>query len=167
MCTYFRQLEVLTRAEWILVSTGDAGPTFHRHWIRVCLHSVDTPPPTESTVQYWMVDVQSRRRWTSVEPALGWRVVFAGHSVLGDTGPLSYLANTGYSHNAVSLSAHRLRRWPNIETALGEWPVFARYYQPLSCGRGDISSFCLQKTVKFSCSFFLYCDFEEETKQRK
>ena len=23
------------------------------------------------------------------------------------------------------MSAHRLRRWPNIETALGEWPVFA------------------------------------------
>ena len=34
-------------------------------------------------------------------------------------------ANTRHSHNAVSMLAHRLRRWPNIETALGECPVFA------------------------------------------
>ena len=34
-------------------------------------------------------------------------------------------ANTGHSPNAVSMLAHRLRRWPNIETALGECPVFA------------------------------------------
>ena len=30
-----------------------------------------------------------------------------------------------YSPNAVSMLAHRLRRWPNIETALGECVVFA------------------------------------------
>ena len=29
-------------------------------------------------------------------------------------------AKTGSSPNAVSMLAHRLRRWPNIETALGE-----------------------------------------------
>ena len=34
-------------------------------------------------------------------------------------------ANTGNSPNAVSILAHRLRRWPNIETALGECSVFA------------------------------------------
>ena len=34
-------------------------------------------------------------------------------------------ANTGYSPNAVSMLGHRLRRWPNIEIALGECPVFA------------------------------------------
>ena len=34
-------------------------------------------------------------------------------------------ANTGHSHNAVSMLAHRLRRWPNIETALGKCPVFS------------------------------------------
>ena len=34
-------------------------------------------------------------------------------------------ANTGHSPNVVSMVAHRLRRWPNIETALGECPVFA------------------------------------------
>ena len=62
--------------------------------------------------------------------ALNWHWVFgvfAGHSVVGelamipaDTGPLSYLAKTGYSHNTVSILAHRLRRWPNIKAALGE-----------------------------------------------
>ena len=31
MCTRSRQHEVLTRAKWILASTGDAGPTFNRH----------------------------------------------------------------------------------------------------------------------------------------
>ena len=71
-----------------------------------------------------MVYGQSRRRWTSVKPTLSWRVVFAGHCVVdqlaADTGPLSYPANTGYSHNAVSMLAHRLRRWSNMETALGE-----------------------------------------------
>ena len=34
-------------------------------------------------------------------------------------------SNTGHSPNAVSMLAHRLRRWPNIETALDECPVFA------------------------------------------
>ena len=33
MCTRSRQHEVLTRAEWILASTGDAGPTFNRRWV--------------------------------------------------------------------------------------------------------------------------------------
>ena len=38
-------------------------------------------------------------------------------------------ANTGHSPNAVSMLAHRLQRWPNIETPLGECPV--------SAGRAD------------------------------
>ena len=33
--------------------------------------------------------------------------------------------NTDYSHNAVSMLGHRLRRWANIETALSECAVFA------------------------------------------
>ena len=36
-----------------------------------------------------------------------------------------YPANAEHSPNAVSMLAHRLRRWPNIETALCECPVFA------------------------------------------
>ena len=34
-------------------------------------------------------------------------------------------ANIRHSPNAVSMLAHRLRRWPNIKTALGECLVFA------------------------------------------
>ena len=34
-------------------------------------------------------------------------------------------ANTGHSPKAASMLTHRLRRWPDIETALGECPVFA------------------------------------------
>ena len=34
-------------------------------------------------------------------------------------------SNTGNSPNAISMLAHRLRRWPNIETALGKCPVCA------------------------------------------
>ena len=37
------------------------------------------------------------------------------------------ITNTGHSHKAVSMLAHCLRRWANIETALGEYPVFAGY----------------------------------------
>ena len=47
-CRY-RQHEVglLTRVEWILASTGDAGPTFNRHWAGVGLYS----PPALSTTK--------------------------------------------------------------------------------------------------------------------
>ena len=40
-CRYC-QHEVLTRAEWILASTSDAGPTFSRHWVGVGLLGVLT-----------------------------------------------------------------------------------------------------------------------------
>ena len=33
--------------------------------------------------------------------------------------------NTAHAQNAVSKLGHRLRRWPNIETSLGECNVFA------------------------------------------
>ena len=36
-----------------------------------------------------------------------------------------FRANTENSTNAVSMLADRIRRWPSIETALGESPVFA------------------------------------------
>ena len=32
-----RHNEVLTRKNWILASTGDAGPTLNRHWVGVGL----------------------------------------------------------------------------------------------------------------------------------
>ena len=67
------------------------------------------------------------RHWPSISPVLGNRVVFGA------------TLNVGYSDNAVSRLAHRLRLWSKIETELAEWPVFS--YQPLSCWRGDISSF--------------------------
>ena len=39
-CRYYSQHEVglLTTVEWILASTGDAGPTCTRHWVGVALH---------------------------------------------------------------------------------------------------------------------------------
>ena len=37
----------------------------------------------------------------------------------------TFPANTWHLPNAVSMLAHRLRRWPNIETAMGECRVFA------------------------------------------
>ena len=37
-------------------------------------------------------------------------------------------ANTGHSPSSVSMLAHRLRRWPNIGTALDECPVFAEWH---------------------------------------
>ena len=49
---------------------------------------------------------------------------------------LSYPANTGHSPNAVSMLGQRRRRCANIETALGECPVFAGYSpQHVSCKR--------------------------------
>ena len=112
-----------------------APATLAQHWTDIWSVSACTlwphPPPTESTVQCWRVDGKSRQRWTSVEPALGWRVVFAGHSVVGhlvaDTGPLSYLANTVFDAGP-TLKQH----WVNYLCLLGI------SYQPLNCGIGDI-----------------------------
>ena len=45
-CQY-RQNEVLTRTEWVLAGTGNAGPTFNRHWVGVGLYS----PPAVCTAR--------------------------------------------------------------------------------------------------------------------
>ena len=45
-CRY-RQHEVLIRAEWILAYTGEADPTFKRHWVGVGLYS----PPAVCTAR--------------------------------------------------------------------------------------------------------------------
>ena len=42
------QHEVLTRAEWIPASTGDAGPAFNRHWVSVILYL----PPAICTARH-------------------------------------------------------------------------------------------------------------------
>ena len=47
---------------------------------------------------------------------------------------VSLRCDTGHSPNAASMLGHRLRRWPNIETALGEFPVFLGLTQPLNLG---------------------------------
>ena len=47
-------------------------------------------------------------------------------------------ANTGHSPKAVSMLAHRLWRWPNIETALGECPVFAGVFAEVCSGAGTM-----------------------------
>ena len=65
-CRY-RQHEVLTRAERMLASTGDAGPTFNRHLVSVVMYS----PPAA-----WIARPRSpanTRRWTSAGLMLGKR----------------------------------------------------------------------------------------------
>ena len=57
-----RQHEVLTRAEWILASTDDAGPTFKRHWVCVGLYS----PPAVCTAR------PAAQQTRGVEPVLVW-----------------------------------------------------------------------------------------------
>ena len=140
-------------------STSDAGPAINRHCrIGVSLYSVDTPPPTESTVQCWMVDGQSRRRWTSVKPALGWGVVFAGHCVVdqlaADTGPQWLSSKHGLFTQCCFNVVHRLWRWPKIETALSEWPVFAGILAiNLLAAEGETSLVFVYKNGE-SCSYY-------------
>ena len=47
MWTHTCNYDVLTRTEWILASTGEAGPTVNRHWVGVSLYS----PPAVSTAR--------------------------------------------------------------------------------------------------------------------
>ena len=88
-----------------------APATLAQHWIGVSLYSVDTPPPTESTVQCCMIDGQSRRRWTSIKPASGWRVVFAGHCVVDQLALIRY-------HLAIQqtrgIQTMLFRCWPTV-----------------------------------------------------
>ena len=89
-CQYYSQHEVglLTPVEWILASTGEAGPTFNRHWVGVGMYS----PPAVSTnllsttkpanTRRWtsacLMLGQHRRWWASIVPALRKRLVLAG-----------------------------------------------------------------------------------------
>ena len=89
MCTHSQQHEVLTRAEWILASTGNNGQIFNRYGVGVSLYS----PPAICTARpacYWtqpsntsrwtsagLMLGQRHRRWTSIGPTFGQRLVFA------------------------------------------------------------------------------------------
>ena len=78
LCRY-RQPQVLTRAEWILASTDDTGPTFNRHCVGVGLYL----PPAVCTARPSATSAGSllghrRRRWARIGTALGQRLVFSG-----------------------------------------------------------------------------------------
>ena len=47
---------------------------------------------------------------------------------------ISSPASTGHSPNAVSMLGQRQRRWANVGTALGEYPVFTGRLQRRGCG---------------------------------
>ena len=67
---------------------------------------------------YFKTAQQTLLCWCNVEPA----------SQTMDTGiRADFPANTGHLPNAVSMLTYRFRRWPIIETTLGECPVFARW----------------------------------------
>ena len=70
-CRYCHH-EVLTRAEWILASTSDAGPTFNRLCVGVGLY---LPPAVSTTTPacYWTQLPANTKRWTSAGLILGQR----------------------------------------------------------------------------------------------
>ena len=78
---------------------------------------------------------QRRRQWSSITSALGQCIVLSGvsgagiESVTSIVDPMQQSENPVQSTNAVSLSGQYRRLWVNIETALGEWYVFARSIQ--------------------------------------
>ena len=54
--------------------------------------------------------------------------------------------------------AHRLRRWPNIEAALGKWPVFAGILAiNLLAAEGETSPVFAYKNGESSSSYSKYC----------
>ena len=89
-------------------------------------------PPPAKVVQKWTFDTnyscfKFRQCWDNlshVRPPLPHHCPTTAPRIT-----LIIPANTGHSTNAVSMLAHRLRRWPNIETTLGECPVFAGMHQ--------------------------------------
>ena len=78
--------------KWIMASTGDAGPTFNRHWVDVGLHcQTRSPANTRRCTSAGFTLDQRRRWWARIGPALGQRLVFAGsvdrpHFILHITG---------------------------------------------------------------------------------
>ena len=71
---YYSQHEVglLTTVEWILASTGDAGPTFTRHWVGVGLHCLTrSPANTRRWTSAGFMLGQHHRRWARIGPSIG------------------------------------------------------------------------------------------------
>ena len=68
--------------------------------------------------------------WPSITSGLGQCIMFSGVSGSG-MGSVTIIMqqseNPAQSPNAVSMTGQRRRLWVNIETALGECHVFAKY----------------------------------------
>ena len=79
-CRYYSQYEVglLTTVEWILPSTGDAGPTFTRHWVSVTLHCLTRSPAVLVLCWASVADggPELDQHWINVSCLLG---VLTGH----------------------------------------------------------------------------------------
>ena len=80
-CQYYSQHEVglLTTVDCILASTGDACPTFNRHWVGFDLHcQTRSPANTRHWTSAGFMLGQRRRQWARIGPASGQRLVSAG-----------------------------------------------------------------------------------------
>ena len=72
------EVGLLTTVEWILASTGDAGQTFNRHCVSVCLHcQTRSPANTRCWTSAGFMLCQRCRWWARIGPALGQRLLFA------------------------------------------------------------------------------------------
>ena len=81
-------------------------------------------------IHQWLLHpVSCFRKWGMMGEMFNHKPIVLSPSDISDNSlqcrPIIVPANTGHSSNAVSILVHRLRRWPNIETALDECPVFA------------------------------------------
>ena len=77
---------------------------------------------------------QCCRRWPSITSALGQCILLSGGSgaeIESVTRIMQPSENTVQSPNAVSMTGQRRRLWVNIETALGEYHVFAQSIQQI------------------------------------
>ena len=77
---YYSQYEVglLTTVEWILASTGEAGPTFNRHCVGIGLHCLTrSPANTRCWNSAGFMLGQRCRLWATIGLALGQRLVLA------------------------------------------------------------------------------------------
>ena len=66
------------------------------------------------------------RRWTSIEPALIQRILFAGSVFTIYAYIIAWPANTTHLPHVWPMLAHRLRRWPSFCQTLSRCVVFVR-----------------------------------------